>query len=228
MPPVASIIVPTRSRPAYLDVTLGSIAPQAAAAGAEVLVVDDGPLTANRLAAERHGARYLPHPAPRGPNAARNTGIAAAQSKLIVLVDDDVEAPPGWLQALLDAAAAHPEHGVLGGPIRARLEGSRLRACGREGPPITFLDLGPKDRDATFVWSANMAVRRAALDLAGPFDAGLEIYGDEEEWLRRYHAAGGRVRYVAAAGLDHRRAGPDARLGALARAAYLRGRHSRR
>src|SRR5436190_2059388 len=40
--------------------------------------------------------------------------------------------------------------------------------------------------------------------------------------------AGGRVRYVAAAGLDHRRAGSDARLPGLARAAYRRGRTARR
>jgi GT2 family glycosyltransferase len=168
------------------------------------------------------------HEEPRGPNAARNSGIAAAQGDLIVLVDDDVFAPEGWLRALLDAAAAHPGHEAFGGPIRARLEGVRFRACGREGPPITFLDLGAQDREAEFVWSANMAIRRGALERVGMFDAGLDIYGDEEEWQRRLRAAGGRILYVAAAGLDHRRAGADARLGSLARAGFHRGRNSRR
>ncbi len=224
----ASIVVPTRERPGYLYVTLDSIAPQAAAAGAEVIVVEDGATPLGRLVAERHGARYLAHPAPRGPNAARNTGIEAARSDLIVLVDDDVEAPPGWLAALLEGAAANPGDDVLGGPIRARLEGTNVRLCGREGPPITFLDLGGSDRDADFVGSANMAIRRAALERVGTFDAGLEIYGDEEEWQRRHHDAGGATRYLAAAGLVHRRTGPDARLGGLMRAAWRRGRHSRR
>ena len=41
-------------------------------------------------------------------------------------------------------------------------------------------------------------------------------------------AAGGTVTYLAAAGLDHRRAGDDARLRSLARAEYRRGRASRR
>ena len=228
MAPAASVVIPTRSRPGYLHVALESIVPQAREAGAEVLVVDDGPLDANRLLAERHGARYLSHDRPRGPNAARNTGIEAAAADLVVLVDDDVWAPPGWLPALLRAAAARPDDDVFGGPIRARLEGAAPRSCGREGPPITWLDLGPEDREADFVWSANMAIRRRALERVGPFDAGLEIYGDEEEWQRRHRAAGGTVRYVAAAGLEHRRAGPDAGLGALARAAYRRGRHGRR
>jgi glycosyltransferase involved in cell wall biosynthesis len=224
--PSASIIVPTRDRPDYLAVALASIVPQARAADAEVIVVDDGGSAGTRAVAERHGARYLEHRAPQGPNAARNTGIAAARADVIVLVDDDVEAPDGWLRALLDGADEGYE--VVGGPIRARLEGSRLRECGREGPPITTLDLGPDDRDAELVWSANMAIHRRALERAGPFDASYGIYGDEEEWQRRHKATGGRVRYVAAAGLFHRRAGRDARIGALSRAAYRRGRHSRR
>ncbi len=226
--PTASIVVPTRGRPDYLEVTLRSIAPQAQRAGAEVIVVDDGPDQATGLVAERHGAQYHARGRARGPNAARTTGFAAARAELLVLVDDDVEAPGGWLDRLLEAAAAHPDHGVFGGPIRARLEGPGLRSCGREGPPITYLDLGAADRDVETVWSANMAIRRTALQRVGPFDPTLDIYGDEEEWVQRYRAAGGRVRYVAAAGLDHRRSPADSTLRALAAAAYRRGRHSRR
>jgi glycosyltransferase involved in cell wall biosynthesis len=226
--PTASIIVPTRDRPDYLEVTLASVAPQAEAEGAEVIVVDDGDGAASRAAAERHRVRYFAHPEPRGPNAARNTGIDAAGSELIVLVDDDVDAPAGWLAALLGAARDDPEADVFGGPIHVRLEGVTFRACGREGPPVTFLDLGAADRDAQFVWSANMVIRRRALERVGPFDASLAIYGDEEEWQRRHLAAGGRTRYVAAAGLTHRRAPRDARLSALSKAAYHRGRNSRR
>ena len=44
----------------------------------------------------------------------------------------------------------------------------------------------------------------------------------------RLHAAGGRVAYVAGAGLEHRRTGEDARLRSLARAEYRRGRGTRR
>ncbi len=226
--PTASIVVPTRGRAGYLEVALGSIAPQAERAHAEVIVVDDGSDEGTRLVAERHGARYLAHDRARGPNAARTTGFEAARAALLVVVDDDVKAPEGWLASLLEAAAAHTDHDVFGGPIRARLEGAGLRSCGREGPPITSLDLGHADRDAEVVWSANMAIRRSALERVGPFDPTLDIYGDEEEWVRRYRAAGGRVRYVAAAELDHRRTPADSTLRALTAAAYRRGRHSRR
>jgi GT2 family glycosyltransferase len=226
--PVASIIVPTRARPEYLEVALASLSPQAISHGAEIVVVDDGGVPANRASARRHGARYIPHESPQGPNAARNTGIEASDADVLIFVDDDIEAPASWLDTLISAAQLNPDYDVLGGPIRARLEGSRLRMCGREGPPITSLDLGPHDRDAQFVWSANMLVRRRAFDRVGAFDPEVQIYGDEEDWQRRYRAAGGSIRYIAAAGLTHRRAGRDARLGALSRAAWLRGRHARR
>jgi len=229
MPPTAAVIVPTRDRAAYLEVALASIRPQAAAAGAEVLVVLDGPDDASRAVAVRHGARVVAHDAPRGLNAARNTGAAATEAELLSYVDDDVEVRPGWLPALLGAhAELDAAYGVLTGPIHVRIEDHPLRACGREGPPITFLDLGPRDVDAQHAWGANMAVRRSALALAGPFDAARELYGDEQEWQSRLKAAGGRIRYVAAAALDHRRAGDDARMTALSRAAYRRGQASRR
>jgi GT2 family glycosyltransferase len=225
----ASIIVPTQKRAGYLDVALASIAPQAAAAGAELLVVDDGPDAQTRATAQRHGARYVAHEAPRGLNAARNTGIDAARGDLLVFVDDDVAVHAGWLEALLDGdRRAEPDVGVLTGPIHARFEDHRLRSCGREAPPITSQDHGAEDLDVEHAWGANMAIRRAAIARAGRFDERLELYGDEQEWQDRLRAAGGRIRYVAAAALDHRRAGDDARLRALAAAAYRRGRASRR
>ncbi|HWX45003.1 MAG TPA: glycosyltransferase [Solirubrobacteraceae bacterium] len=272
MTPTASIVIPTRARPDYLEVALASIAPQASAAGADLLVVEDdhGSSPATRALAERFGARYLSHPRPLGLNAARNTAIANSRGELLVFVDDDVEVHPGWLGALLRAAREHPHVQVFTGPIRPRLEGRRglgRHTCGREGPPITALDLGPQDTpDVRYAWGANMTVRRRALERIGPFDAALGLYGDEQEWQDRLFAeprsiepalgeetglgketsggaAGngwrsadrdaaqgreGRILYVADAVLDHRRSPADARLRALAKAAYFRGQASRR
>jgi GT2 family glycosyltransferase len=226
--PVASIVIPTRGRPAYLDVALASLVPQARAARAEIVVVSDGEDAPTAAAACRHDARLVASPRPLGINAARNLGVAAALGELVVFVDDDIEAPSGWLAAMLAGTAEAPDRDVFGGPIRARLEGGGPRACGREPPPITTLDLGLEDRDVALVWGANMAIRRTALDSLGPFDETLAGCGDEEDWLRRYAALGGRVRYLAAAGVEHRRTAADATLRALARSAYGRGRAARR
>jgi GT2 family glycosyltransferase len=231
MTPSASIIIPTRGRPEYLAVALASIAPQARRGGAEVIVVDDSEgLARNAELAERFGARYLSLGEPRGLNAARNAGLAAAGAELLAFVDDDVEVHDGWLEALTAAARAQPDVAVFTGPILARLEdsGARRHVCGREGPPITHTDLGGEDRDVTRAWGANMAIRAAAFDAVGPFDPHRQCWsGDEEEWEQRHLRAGGRIRYVAAAALDHRRAGADATLAALMRAAVARGRQAR-
>jgi hypothetical protein len=260
--PSASIVIPTRARPDYLRIALASIAPQAAAVGAEVLVVDDaGPSSQLRALAERFGARYEPHPAPLGLNVARNTGVERSTGELVVFVDDDVAVAPGWLAALLCAAREHPHTQIFAGRIRARLEGRGgwgRHSCGREAPPVTTLDLGPRDTFAVrFAWGANMAVRRAAFERIGVFDVTLEYGGDEQEWQERLlasptgptrqssgpattqrdddeHSDGadgptdGPILYVAGAALEHRRTGADARLRALARTAYARGRAARR
>jgi GT2 family glycosyltransferase len=145
-----------------------------------------------------------------------------------VFIDDDVAAPTGWLPAILTGARSAPDHEVFGGPIRARLEGGGPRACGREPPPITTLALGSADRDVPLVWSANMAVRRRTFDRIGLFDEDIFGRGEEEEWERRYALAGGRIRYLANAGLEHRRTAEDSRLRMLARSAYALGQTARR
>jgi GT2 family glycosyltransferase len=227
----ATIVIPTRERPEYLRVALASIAPQARAAQVEVLVVDDaGPTAHTREIAQRFDARYEAHPRPLGLNTARNTGIERSHGDLVVFVDDDVEAQPDWLANLLDAARAHPQTLLFAGRIVARLEGDAPRSCGRELPPITTLDLGPVAMETeAFAWGANMAVRRQAFTLAGPFDPTLGVGGDEQEWQERLRAAGAPpALYVAGAELVHRRDSPDSRLRWLAKAAYVRGTQSRR
>jgi GT2 family glycosyltransferase len=228
-PPVVSVVVPTRGRAAYLDVTLDSLLAQRTGIAHEILVVDDGDggPTADAVRA-RPAVRYLPNGPARGLNAARNTGVRESAAPLIAFVDDDVLVPPGWLAALVEGADRDLDAEAFGGPIRARFEGRPPRGCGREQPPITTLDLGEQDREVDFVWGANFAVRRTAVDRVGPFDESIErAHGDEEEWLERLRTAGGRVVYLAGAGLDHRRTAEDARLRPLARAAYARGRGAR-
>jgi glycosyltransferase involved in cell wall biosynthesis len=221
------VVVPTSNRASYLEVTLASLKAQDFEGEWETIVVDDGSTDATREVIERFGVRMLRQPRPMGPNAARNAAFAASSSDLVVLVDDDIYAPPAWLRAMVDGAARHPDADALGGPIRARFDGPAPRSCGREEPPITALDLGTQDRVVDLVWSANLAFRRGAFELAGPFPEDIPPGGDEEEWLRRLGAAGGRVVYVADAWLEHRRAGDDARLRSLMRSAYFRGRNVR-
>jgi GT2 family glycosyltransferase len=226
-PLAASIVIPTVGRPDYLGVTLASVMPQASAADVEVIVVNDGGDPGTERTATAHGARIVSLATRAGVNGARNAGIRLALSELVILLDDDVEVDPGWLEAMLRGARDNPGHEVLGGPIRGRLENGP-RACGREPPPISTYDFGPGDRDVAYVFGGNTAFRKTVFERIGYFRDELSGRGDEEEWVLRYTAAGGRIRYLAHAAIVHRRAPRDARLSALTRAAYGQGREARR
>ena len=210
--------------------TLASVMPQARAAGAEVLVVTDGDDAGDRAWPRATAPRLISLPAPAALNAARNAGRRRRRAgDLIVFVDDDIEAPAG----LAGGAPARrppsaPSDDVFGGPIRARLEGGGPRCLRPRGRADHHARRRPRRPRVEFVWGANMAIRRRALERIGGFDEAIQGRGDEEEWERRYTAAGGRVRYVAAAGLDHRRTAADATVRALSRAAYALGRTARR
>jgi GT2 family glycosyltransferase len=229
---VVSIVIPTYNRAAFLDGCLQSLLQQEYPYDSyEIIVVDDGSTDRTedivgslRSSVKAPALHYLRRNH-CGPNAARNAGIAAAKGRLICFVDDDVEAPPLWLQSLVAGARRHPGAGCVGGPIRLRLEGKAPRSCGRERLGETQLDLGDADGAANFVWSANMVVTREALDLAGHFNDKLPIYADEIEWEARLKQRGGKIIYVPEAWLWHRRAADDLRLIRLLRVRFVRGRN---
>jgi len=224
-----SVVVPTGGRPSYLAIALRSLLQQNTRASYEVVVIDDGELWATGATAERLGVRVVRHGENRGLNAGRNTGLRETDAPLVAFVDDDILAPPGWVEAVVSGARRWPDAEAFGGPIRARLEGGALRGCGEEDPPITTLELGSEDKETEVVWGANFAVRRSAVERVGEFDESIDwAHGDEEEWLQRLRGQGGKVVYLPAAGVEHRREPRDSTLRGLSRAAWVRGRGARR
>ena len=87
------------------------------------------------------------------------------------------------------------------------------RMCGREAPPITTLDAGPRTGRSSSSGERTWRSTAARSSSPGTFDPGVPYGFDEDMWERRLRAAGGRIMYVARAGLVHRRDARDARLG---------------
>ena len=58
--------------------------------------------------------------------AALNAGLSSATAPFVCFTDDDAEAPPHWLQTLMDHFASHPECGAAGGPDRLQLPNKKL------------------------------------------------------------------------------------------------------
>src|SRR3954452_22530971 len=101
----ASICIPTSARRDYLAVALASVAPQAAAHGAEIVVVEDAVAdTATEALVTTHGGRYLALGRPRGISAARSAAVSAASAILLCFLYYSVKVCPGWLAALVGAA----------------------------------------------------------------------------------------------------------------------------
>ena len=101
----ASVVIPTRNRRATLAALLERVAPQAKAAGAEVLVVDNGstdgtPELLRPLEADGR-VRVVHEPTP-GATRARNAGARAARGDVVSFIDDDA------LPANAQAAAPFP------------------------------------------------------------------------------------------------------------------------
>ena len=198
--PDLTVVVPAFGRPDDLAACL-------AALGRDhpVIVVDDGSREPAAIAATAaaHGATLLRHDVNRGPGAARNTGLAAAGTRLVAFVDSD--ARPG--AAALDALAAHLADPLV---VAAAPRITALVPPGRAGRYTTVagsLDLGPlpgrvaPGTRVSYVPTATLVARRDALG-AG-FDPALRL-GEDVDLVWRLVAAGGRIRYDPAVTVPHR------------------------
>jgi glucosyl-dolichyl phosphate glucuronosyltransferase len=157
----------------------------------EVVVADDGSTDDTASVVARLGrdapvdVRHVAGPH-RGANAARNNGIAAAKGDVFVFLDDDELAPSSHLRAIADHLAARPDVGGVGGPYEDAGE-SRVRTC--SGCALGASRLAPDElSEVRELLGGNMAIRRSAIEAAGPFDEGLKGRGEETEWFARSKA----------------------------------------
>lgn len=106
--PVVSVVVPVYNGDAYIETAIVSALSQQGC-DLEVIVVDDASqdrtreVVARCLSGDRR-LRLVSLPSHRGPSAARNAGIAAANGTWIALLDADDLYKPGRLAHLLAAA----------------------------------------------------------------------------------------------------------------------------
>jgi glycosyltransferase involved in cell wall biosynthesis len=115
-----SVIVPTHNRRGYLPALLTSLAAQAHPGDRwELILVDDGSTddTQAYLATTRDprpAHTTVLHQAQSGPAAARNTGVARAQGRAVLFLDDDMIAGPGLIAEHVAGQAAEPNAVVVG------------------------------------------------------------------------------------------------------------------
>jgi len=201
-PPDISVVVATRQRAGRLAALLASLREQELSAQRfEVIVVDDGSTdqTDAVLAAEQEqgglALSVLRHAGGGGPGAVRNRGWPAARAPLIAFTDDDCEADPEWLAALL-AAWSGDDLEILQGsatPIEAERAG--------QGPLTYTYDFCEPNLNYP---TCNMAYPAALLARLEGFDAHtFPRTGEDCDLAWRAFAAGGHARFVNEARVRH-------------------------
>jgi O-antigen biosynthesis protein len=101
-PTTVSVVVATFDRPNDLRQCLRSLTQQQTNHSVEIIVVDNHPASGQTppIIAEFNQVRLVNEPR-QGLSYARNAGIAASSGQIIVATDDDVIAPPQWLEQLV-------------------------------------------------------------------------------------------------------------------------------
>lgn len=192
--PAISVVIATHNRPDALARCLASLRRQTLAADAfEVLVVDDGspsPVCLRAGDTPRH--TVLRRQAQQGPASARNHGLRIAKGHVIAFVDDDCEAEAGWLEALVRAAAAHPEAGYGGRVINALPQNRWSEASQLLVSYLCHYYSGPPGGPRFFT-SNNLAFPREALVRAGGFSPRYQrAAGEDRELCDRWVGLGHR------------------------------------
>jgi succinoglycan biosynthesis protein ExoM len=193
-----TVMIPTQRRPGGLAVAARSVFAQVGVdfAALELVVVDNDQAPSAQTAVEDLAAQapfpvhYVHEPRP-GVAHARNAGMAKASGELIAFLDDDEEAPAGWLAALLAAQARYAAD-VVFGPVRARAPAGVTRH--RDYLERFFSREGPAQAGVIYHYygCGDSLLRRAALpDPVAPFAVERNHIGGEDDMLFGHMQAGG-------------------------------------
>jgi glycosyltransferase involved in cell wall biosynthesis len=183
--PLVSVVLPTYDRPQKLRTAVESVVAQTYP-NIELLVVDDASPTPARpvvTAAVPDSFTYscIRHDENSGANAARNTGIRAANGDIISFIDDDDR----WHEHKTEAEVSRFERdsgiGVVLHTQRLVYEDTVTNVRRPEATGDATVDLLCGKTGAMF---SAISVRRSVIDAAGPPDEALPSWQDRE-WLIR-------------------------------------------
>ena len=198
-----SVVVPTHQRRASMLRLCDALGRQTVAPATFELVVSiDGSTDGTREALQSQGFPYRVRTLWQeslGRAAALNAGIAEAVGSLLILLDDDMEPAPQFIEAHQRAHADCARHGVMGAvPI---IVGSDATAAmrylaARFNGHLQNLARPSYERRLTDFYSGNFSIRRDVLLEVSGFDEQFRVYGNEDlELSHRLARAGVRVEY---------------------------------
>lgn len=211
--PRLSVVVPTHDTRPLTLACLGSLA--AELPEAEVIVVDDASAddTSEAIRERYPAVRILRNHRAEGFSRSANRGLAAAEGKLLLLLNSDTEVAPGAQQALDSLFGRDLHLGIVGAALRfpdgrPQWSGGRFPALlwlfglasgfatslgrvpgARALRPVSAAGGGAVD----WVTGAAMAFRREVWSEVGPLDEDLGLYSQDLDFCSRARMAGWKV-----------------------------------
>ena len=193
--PRVSVVMPVYNSQKYLAEAIDSILAQTLR-DFELLAVDDGSSDNSAAIIQSYAQRdsrvkLIQHERNQGTSTARQSGIAAATSELIAIMDSDDVSLPQRLELQVAKLSANPAIGVLGGqalkmtPEMAPL--APYTVPQRHSLIVLHLFLG------LFIVGGTTMIRRELLEAVGGFDERIRFAEDLDLWTR--FAMQGGVRF---------------------------------
>jgi len=218
--PRISAIICTYRNPDLLEGAIASLLNQRLSPDRyEIIVVDNNSGDHTSEVARRFSrdtspsVRYVLEPQ-QGLSHARNRGVEAARGDIVAFIDDDAEADPGWLSALLEAYDKHQEVWAAGGRIAPMWHTDERPTWWTEEyeGSLSLLDWGDQPRALTWperILGTNCSFRKEVFQQVGHFDPqlgrrGRALLGHEEtELQQRIHLDNKIVFYTPRAKVRH-------------------------
>lgn len=212
-----SVIIPTKNRAASLERTLKSIVSQTLDNSLfEVIIVDNGSTDTTKELSTHYATifknlKYV-FEEKAGLHYGRHAGLLAASGDILTYADDDIEAFPTWLEAIL-SSFKNPQVDLVGGkniplfennPPQWLIEMWNFRHPeGKYLGYLSILDFGDDAKiiEPYFIWGCNFSVRKETLTAAKGFHPDgmpsekLIFRGDGESYISKFVEERGQKAY---------------------------------
>lgn len=210
-----SVIIPNWNGLAHLPTCLASLGAQTYS-DFEIIVADNASTDGSRewLAREHPEARLIMLERNCGFAGACNAGLRVARGEILVLLNNDTEACPSWLEEIVAAFERYPNAGLVASKMllfdrRGTLHaaGDFYRTDGTPGNRGVWQKDGPEFDDERYVFSAcggTAAYRRAMIDQTGPLDEDFYYSCEDVDLAWRAQLAGWRGLYAPRAVVYHK------------------------
>ena len=159
--------------------------------------------------------RVIENSVNRGFCGANNQGIEVGHGDWVALLNNDAEAHPDWLAAMMETVGDRPEYGMVACKILVYEDPRKIDKAGHliyldgqnRGRGMGQPDDGRFDTVEDVLWPDGCAAmyRKSMLQEIGGFDEDLFAYGDDAELGMRARIAGWKCIYAPKAVVLHHR-----------------------